>query len=294
MKLPPFTLVHTRSPGLHDATFKERAGVALGHLRRSLRETLAASVKNGVLEAAAVRLVGEEMQRQKHVKTVGVWDLGAWVGRLPEVIETLNKAQAALVIFEIQAAIPSGLSSRKDRVAFWARKALGRKLRNAERDHLSDAIIDDEFFAIAEPVRRDVGVDYLIGITPESIAGKEKEDDTVYSDLFFSGDGGRVSLISTSDLRKFGKHAGRPFEFAVAFVFLGALLSMLNPKVAMHDDRGCLFDFNYERRKIVPGLRSPMIEDQCMKDIRASYRETAKALIHALSQYGKFPGTNYE
>lgn len=60
-------------------------------------------------------------------KTVGVWDLGAWVGGLPQIITLLNTAQNILLFFEAQAAIPSGITSGKQRVVQWSEAALERK-----------------------------------------------------------------------------------------------------------------------------------------------------------------------
>ena len=219
-------------------------------------------------------------------KMVGIWDLGAWVGRLPGIIEALNKAQSDIVMFEIHAAIPSGLTSKKERVEKWAAETLRRKLGKAEREEITDAVIDAEFAAVGEPIRKHFRVQYLIGITPDAIAGEmEAEEDGVYSDLFFSGDG-RVTLVSTTGLRQLARKAERPFEFAVAFVLLGALLSIFNPKADMHDEtRGCLFDLNFDRKTIVKGLRKPWIDDECMKAIKPSNRATTRALLDALSSY---------
>ena len=45
---------------------------------------------------------------------VDIWDLGAWVGGLPRVIETLNRCQSLIAFFEIQAPLPPGLVSSAD------------------------------------------------------------------------------------------------------------------------------------------------------------------------------------
>src|SRR3954447_13481785 len=174
MKLPPFTLVHTPE------------GPQSGSARDKLRATLAASLDSGVLGKASLERVDKELNRSGKVETAGIWDLGAWVGGLPGVVEAMNKAQPELVIFEVQAAVPAGLVSQPDRIAQWAEERLARKLRRSERAEMQTAIIDAELFPFAEQVRKDVGVDYLVALTSDSIAGElddEREGHTVFSDL---------------------------------------------------------------------------------------------------------------
>jgi hypothetical protein len=85
--------------------------------------------------------------------------LGAWVGALPKIIETMNQAQPDIVIFEIQAAVPSGLVQDAYHVAYRVEEILGRKLKRVERAELQQAIVDVDFFPVGERVRREVGVD---------------------------------------------------------------------------------------------------------------------------------------
>jgi hypothetical protein len=276
MKLPPFTLVH--SP----------AGPKSRSARDKLLSTLSASRESGALKKSALERVDRELNRAAKVETAGIWDLGAWVGGLPRIVEAMNKAQPELVIFEVQAAVPAGLVSRPERIAAWAEEVLARKLRPTERAEMQSSILDVELLPIAERVRKEVGVDYLVALTAEPIAGAvddEHDGLTVFTDLFAAADG-RVSIASTAGLREFAADAGRPFEHAAAFVFLGALLASMNPKLETHDDTGCLMDFNYDRAGIVPALRKPALDQQCVDKIKPAYRDMAMKLIRVLDRYG--------
>jgi len=203
-------------------------------------------------------------------------------------IEHLNRAQSALTFFEVQAAIPSGLVQDAERVAFRATQMLSRKLRPTEKKEMRAAVVDVDFFPSAFRVRKSLGVDYLIALTGAAIAGEidEKAGRTFHTDFFYSFDK-HVCLASTEGLREFANTAKRPFEMAAAYVAVAALLAAMNPKVDIHEDRisGCLFDYNYDRSKIVLGLKQPFIEDRCLKDIREENRETAQSLVGALASY---------
>lgn len=286
MKLPPFTLVHSRATPRPKGA--PRLPKAVSGAKTNLQATLATSFASGVLGAGAFKRVSQDLGRREKVETVGIWDLGAWVGSLPKIIEAMNRAQPAIVIFDVQAAAPAGLRSRKERVILWAERVVKKKLRKPERDELTDAIIDVDFFPPAEFVRKDLGIDYLIGLTAEPIAGEieyDQGDRRVHSDFFWSMDR-RIGLVSTSGLRKLAAKANRPFEFAAAYVFLASLLTAMNPKLVVHEEnRGCLLDYNEDRRTIVRGFKSPMIEDSCMRKIKPAYRDMTTALLRALQHY---------
>lgn len=64
--------------------------------------------------------------------TVGILDLGAWVSRLPDLLQVLNKAQSRYTFLEIQTPVPSGLIKTKEPLVAWAEKQLGRRLRPRE------------------------------------------------------------------------------------------------------------------------------------------------------------------
>lgn len=301
MKLPPFTLVQanrsraaegglTKVSSSKSPVQKAAEGRGLGGLtpfKTGLQRALASSLHRGVLSASDVSLVVDDLNHSRKSKAVGIWDLRSWVGGLPHIIEHLNRAQSALTFFEVQAAIPSGLVQDAERVAFRAAKMLRRKLKPAEKKEMRAAIVDVDFFPSAYRVRKTLGVDYLIALTSEAIAGAvdDKAGHTFHAD-FFSSYERNVCLASTLGLREFAEKASRPFEMAAAYVAVTSLLAAMNPKIDMHDwSTGCLFDYNYDRSKIIVGLKKPWIEDQCLKLLRAEDRETAQLLVRALANY---------
>lgn len=301
MKLPPFTLVQASRSKVSPRKFGELSLSQkeyhkrirdLGSFNSGLQNALASSLNRGILSASDLSLVTEDLNHSGKSKAIGIWGLRAWVGGLPHIIEHLNRAQSALTFFEVQAAIPSGLVQSAERVAFRANKLLRRKLKPAELKEIRDAVVDIDFFPNAHKVRKTLGVDYLIALTGAAIAGEieDKAGHTFHTDFFFSYDK-HVCLVSTEGLREYARVAKRPFEMAAAYVAVGGLLAAMNHKVDIHDrSAGCLFDYNYDRSKIVVGLKKPLIEVCCLKDIKEENRETAQSLVHALATY-KPPGT---
>lgn len=217
-----------------------------------------------------------------------MWDLGAWVGGLPDVVAALNASQAVIGFYEIQAAIPAGLCKEPSALKDLATASLERPLTPVERRRARRAIFDEELFARAETVRRDLKIDYLVAITPDSIAGlvvpPDEDAETVYYDFFNSSEG-RNSVVSSDGLRPLADKAQRPFEMAVGYMVVRAALVNLNEPLAFHDDTGCMFDFTDDRGAIVPGLRAPAIEPTCLEKIRRKYKDAAIAMIGALATY---------
>jgi len=288
---PSSGVVKSRKKSPLERGAESRSLEELSSFKTGLQNALASSLDRGVLTASDVSLVASDLNDSRKSKTIGIWDLRAWVGGLPHIIEHLNRAQSALTFFEVQAAIPSGLVQNAERVAYRATKILRRKLKLAEQKEMRDAIVDVDFFPNAHQVRRSLGVDYLIALTGAAIAGDidDEAGHTFHTDFFFSFDK-HVCLASTEGLREFAKDAKRPFEMAAAYVAVGGLLAAMNPKVDIHDRSvGCIFDYNYDRSKIVLGLKRPFIETRCLQDIRADNREVAQSLVRALANY-KPPG----
>lgn len=312
MKLPPFTLIHTRAgtPGASGTRSAEdlfrlvrerapEAAEAVTALRPKLQQTLLTSafgfsqgaaggllVNEGSVGAAVDRLgrVVAELTRHPQVVQVGIWDLAGRVGRLPQVIEVVNAAQPPFAFFEVHAAIPAGLVSRPERVAAWAQKRRRRPLTRAERKELQNNVIDEDFFERAEVIRKDLGIAYLVGITPNMIAGAD-EDGVDWN--FFSSWDERLVLVSTFELREFARQAGRPFEACVAGIIVATLLVAMHfPDLSFHEeDRGCLFDYNEQRVTIVRCLKDPKIEPKCLKLIKLRYRSAAVAMVNVLRGY---------
>jgi hypothetical protein len=182
--------------------------------------------------------------------------------------------------------------SDADRIALWARDILNRRLRTWEQRQMTAAMIDVEFLDFAEPVRRGLGLDYIVGIAAERIAGaiKDRDGHTVHTDFFSSTDGRRVSLVSTFELRELARAANRTFEAAVAFVVIASVMTGLCPAIRFHEEdfhrdrQACLFDYNYDRRAIVQALRRPRVGPECLERVRPMYRRTVQALLETLDR----------
>ena len=304
MKISPFTLVHDRSgdseeklesllearmqavqqaePALAASLQKQSRGFA----ETLLSTTLGGSgISSGSLTEALPNLqrVVRELERQPNVLRVGIWDLDAQVGRLPQVIEVLNKAQGAFAIFEVEAAIPAGMISRPELVVAWARERLGTLPSKKERDEIESNMIADDFYRRAEVVRKDLDLHYLVGITPSMVAFEEQG--YVYWNYFATYDK-RLVLASTYDLRKFARQADRPFEVAVGGLICSMLLVAVNPRLEYHrDNTGCMFDMNLDRESIVRSIREARIEERCLNQMIPKYRPVATALNEALRTY---------
>lgn len=310
MKLPPFTLVH-RLDALEE-------GGAAGHAaaeRRTLLESaadpihikLASSLKRGFYRTLVntsfahapagsdVRVVYNEalpaweyvladMGRGDKVVTVGLWELGTHAGYLPWLIEQLNAAQTLFTFFKIQAAIPSGIVSRPERVKAWARRLeeQGYIMPLGDSGGIAENIIAEDFYGRAELVRKEIGVDYLVGVTSSMVAGSE-DGEVYWNHLAVSH--GRTILASAHGMHALAQKAGRPYEVAIGMIAVAQLLVTLNSRLDYHKDRGCIFDYNLRHAAIVKSIRRPMIEDYCHDLMAPRYRDAAEALVAALGAY---------
>jgi hypothetical protein len=279
MSLSPFTLVRTR----------RRDAKAVAPLLAEPLEGPRAKLGSKLLAS----LAGEEKAQDEVVRlspevstTVGIWDLGAWVGEMPEILATMNGAQQQLRFFEVHAAIPAGLTSTKQRVIKWGEARLGTELSPRNKREITNSIIDEEFFELAKLVRRDLGVDYLIALSPDAIAGEETDQDghTVHSD-FFSSSLGKTSLVSTVRLREYAEKADRTFAFAVGFIITSVIFYALNSRVEYHkEERGCLMDYNYVRAHIARAMAKPFICDECARKSKPQFLAIARSLLEGLDQ----------
>ena len=304
MKISPFTLVHDRSAEtkqqlkellqarIHAVQQAEPSlAVSLQKQSQGFTKTLLSTILSGTGNlssdvAAALptlRRVVTELKRQPKVVTVGIWDLGARVGRLPQMIESLNAAQGAFAIFEVEAAIPAGMISRPERVVAWVREQVGRAPNRKERSEIENNMIAEDFYRRADIVRKDLGLDYLVGITPSMVAFEE-QGQALWN--YFATYDKRLVLASTYDLRMFAKKAGRPFEVAVGGLICSMLLVAVNPRLDYHQkNTGCMFDMNLDRESIAHSIKEARIEESCLKLMLQRYRPVAKALNEALRNY---------
>ncbi len=228
-----------------------------------------------------------DLARQRKVTTVGLWDLGAWAARLGEVIKKVNESQSDLTFFDVQAAIPTGSISRRERVIAWAEEIIRSRrmesLSESQRMEIADNIIADDFLPRAEKVRADLGIDYLGGITPSMIADAEEK----LSWNLFVTSGDRTFLVSSYDLREYTARARRPFEVGIVMLALAGFLVLANGDFDYHEDEdedtGCLFDKNIQRDSLVRGLRELKIDEACLSKLQKKWRAPAQAILQALS-----------
>ncbi|HSP14066.1 MAG TPA: hypothetical protein VLV78_04875 [Thermoanaerobaculia bacterium] len=219
--------------------------------------------------------------------SVGFWDIGAGVGFLPILLQLLNEEQNRFIFFEIHASIPAGLVSRPQRVRQWAQDI---REKDTEPDDVdpqeisSNNVIDEDFFKRAEPIRRRLGLNSLIGLVPSMVAGIDEDDQQPFWNHFAATDR-RAVLASTYGLREYARQAKQPFESAVGIVALSSLLVSLVPEITFHEpDTGCLFDYNRSRDSLVQNIRKPFIEEHCMDLLPSRYRAPAEGFVRVLSQ----------
>ena len=268
MKLPRNLLVHL--PGAQTAARKVGFAASISQ-RGATRQNFAAATSH---KFASLR------------QRIGVWDLGAWLASLPQLLNRLNAVQQSLTFFLVQAMVPSGLIREPEGVIAWLTALRGRPPGQKERKEIGDnVVIDDDFFAVAKRIRTDLAVDYLVGITPSMIAGDD-EDDGAYWDFFSSGVG-RIGLASSAELRKFAARSGRPLEAYLGMIIVAQVLALMSPKIEYHADNGCLFDFNYERVGIIKSLKNLHIDPPCLEAIPVKHRAAVLSLVRLLRNYPK-------
>jgi hypothetical protein len=246
-----------------------------------------ATPKRSFLESASTDFLAKSNRAKKKVLaarvTVGIWSLGAWLGSLTELIESLNGAQSTFVFYEVEAAVPSGLISRPERMIPWLTEVFGdnpdkddkRAIRQAKKE-IQDNLIDNDFFGLADSVRIDLSLDYLIGITPSMVAG---ESDGEYYWNHFSTYEGHTILASSYDLHEFSRSSELSFEAFLTTIVVSELLVAICPKLEFHDDTGCLFDYNASRIRLIDDVRDPKIDPDCMALIGPQYRDAARSLV---------------
>jgi hypothetical protein len=216
--------------------------------------------------------------------TVGIWSLDAWLGSISELIEGLNQKQGTFVFYEVEASVPAGLISRPERVIPWLQEALEnnpnektkRTLEKAKHT-IHDNLIANDFFGLADRIRADLGLDYIVGVTPSMVAGKD-EDGSYYTDHFSTYEGHTI-LASSYDLHAYASSSGLSFEAFLTTIVVSELLVAICPKLGFHSDTGCLFDYNDDRISLIDDVRDPKIQPDCMELIEPQYRDAALSLV---------------
>jgi hypothetical protein len=222
---------------------------------------------------------------------VGVWDLGAWLGNLPQLLEAMNSVQDCYEFVEVNATVPLGMIRTREGVVAWANQLLERKLKPREIKEIQNNTVSNDFFSVAETVRKELRtkygthVDYLVGVTPSMVAG-ERDDDVFWN--HFSTFKGRLILASTYDLRSFAQNTKKPFELFLSGIIIAQVLvaQFWSRGLGFHvDNRGCLFDFNGDRTSIMDLVGKVHIEKTCLNYIGARFRTAALALVEFLRNY---------
>lgn len=217
--------------------------------------------------------------------TIGLWDLGAWLGGLSRLVESMNEVQKTFVFYEVKATVPAGFISRPERIIPWLTEVLGRKLKSSEKRDIQNNLIADDYFELAEKIRKDIGIAYLVGITPSMVAGLD--NDEPYWNHFSTFEKSTI-LASTYQLREFAENTGRPFEVFLAKVIISQILvAHYWPRLGFHEDCGCLFDYNADRVSLIKNVLSPYIEAECMDAIDADHQPAVRALVEFLHNFGK-------
>ena len=206
--------------------------------------------------------------------------MDAWLGNLVELIDGLNSTQNAFIFYPVEAAVPAGLISRPERVIPWLTQAIG-ELDKSTRGDIEDNLIANDFFGLADGVRVDLGLDYIVGITPSMIAG---EDDGTYYWNHFSTCEDRAILVSSYDLQDFSRETGQPVDAFSAIIIVSQFLAAFAPDVHYHDDNGCLFDYDASRTSIKDKVKDPRIEPGCLELIQPQYRDAALGLVETLKK----------
>jgi hypothetical protein len=296
MTRSPFTLVYSARrraadmPDVPDELQTATKAIDLGPMKEPFLQALQNSTLN-LQYFAAPRThdyisVLDDLRRSPRVVRVGLWDIGARVGRLPAIIAQLNAAQPTITFFHVHAAVRVGLLRPADQMIAWLRQHR-KRVSNADREEILDNFIVSDFYPHAERVRRSLGLAYLIGIPAQMVAFEE--DDDIHWNYFAHCDG-RTLTASAYNLAHYARLAKRPYEAAVAGLAVSIFLACTNPRIDFHrETRGCVFDFNEDRASIVKSVKTPAICDQCEALLKPEYRRAGRALLEALRRYPSGP-----
>ena len=169
-------------------------------------------------------------------------------------------------------------------VLAWAEAALGRPIPRTEAEIGHDSMLEDDFYAVAQPILKETELDYLVGVTPSMIAFQESKTEVAWD--YLSSYQKNLILVSAFDLRKFAREIRRPYDVFLGVLILGQLLvAQSYPQVHFHDDRGCLFDFNDDRTRLKQSVRDLTIEPECLARIPSNFRVAAQSLVGLLRTY---------
>jgi hypothetical protein len=275
------------------------------NLRRSIIDSSFGDLIDESPDPATIDNVSKtlhELTSGPKVQTIGIWDLDTTIGELPKLVTELTTAQPRFAFFHVHASVPSTLVTPGVQLASFIEKTSNKdsdskreadyfdtmtaktRLLGKKASSLKDNLMADYFTPIARKIRKEFGLDSLVGVTRHMIAFTE--DESLHYNYFSFSEGDEF-LVSSYGMREYAQKAGKPFRAAVGYVIIGQLLAAVNPKIHYHPEtKGCLFDFNESRDSIVEGVKSLKIDGDCMRKIKPGYRPVAQSFLDALNKIG--------
>jgi hypothetical protein len=290
---PPAAISKARSLKSTRVLKSVNAKIIGGALTKSARtSTSGASRKKAAKKAAWAAAASAPLPPQINV---GVWNLDDyWLGYLPAWLETLNKSQNRYRFYMIEATAPLGMVRKPEGVVAWAQDILHRPLARKEAKGMESHTIAEEYYAIAETLRKEIRVstaagaaelDYLVGITPGMVAGVEGKG--VYWN-HFSTASGRLVLTSLFDLCRYAKETNKPLAAFVLGVIFAQLLSAQfyqHTGLGFHDEnRGCMFDYHGDRESLKESIIKMEIEPACFALIPADFQPAVKNILKVIKK----------
>jgi len=220
--------------------------------------------------------------RETKARRVGIWDMGAWVGYLEDILNLWNDCQSAFRFQAVYLSVPQQLTQGGDRTLAIARKRLSPRRIATHAADLRDNLHTDGLYPIADRIKDTLTYDQLVCLTPLMIASNEG-DGMIWN--FFSESDDGVIFISAYEVREFARKAKRPFEAAIGMLILAQILMDACDLDSHSETRGCLFDFNEDRESLIVGLKKMDIDPICFSKIKPDLRKPAAQLLDVLRNY---------
>jgi hypothetical protein len=231
-----------------------KAAAPLPLSQTAAEATLQIVTPRGEAEAGLQPEEGRRTRAQRAKRSVILADLDAQIGYLDELVERLNRIQSFFDFRSCLFAYPSGSVRRVKGLPRFVADSLTVQVRRALRQF---------------------GGDYLAAFTRHSVYCERVWD------LFSAGDD-TYAVISTKGVRGFAERAGRPFEYAVAFLLAGQLLGALTELDYHKKTRACLMDYCDRRSDIVKSLKTGRLQACCRAKV--GDRHLLKAIDQILAE----------
>ncbi len=261
-----------------DANFKE-----------TLRSSLTSQVLRqdgkvrGVEVSQNLKEITEDLARGERVLRVGVFDFGTYMAGLPTLMERLNKAQSMFTLFDIMTALPSGLVKNPKGFRDWVKAKNEASLRKLKVAGALPQLIFDDFYVAAENIRKDMGMDIFVCLTPYRVAGLDNAGKPYWDHFVCTL--GNVILVSTDDVRRYAAEANRPFEVGAGMLLVASLFTSVNEHLDYHRvDTGCIFDYNDDRDTLATSIANLTIDDHCLAVMTNAEAKAAKGMLTAMKR----------